>query len=106
MAIVMSSSVSAHCWNARARPHSSSIMNVDGAEWLHCRHPMHAASLTKTLRALLPRSVGSCPTNLDKGWPVYGLKSEPSSIARSICLRISRRSLSYTLRVFSSMRVS
>mmetsp|Transcript_5506 Transcript_5506/g.24464 ORF Transcript_5506/g.24464 Transcript_5506/m.24464 type:complete len:209 (+) Transcript_5506:1317-1943(+) len=67
MAIVMSSSESAHCWNARALPHSSSIMNVLGAEWLHCRQPMHAASLTKTARAFEPLSVGSCPTNLDMG---------------------------------------
>ena len=48
MAMVMSSSSSAHCWNALARPQSSSMKNVFGAEWLHCRHPMHALGTTAT----------------------------------------------------------
>ena len=56
-------------------------MNVFGALWLHCRHPMHALSFTKTA---LCSPLGSDPQNVESGCPVYGLKSPAAPPAAQV----------------------
>mmetsp|Transcript_13074 Transcript_13074/g.34076 ORF Transcript_13074/g.34076 Transcript_13074/m.34076 type:complete len:259 (+) Transcript_13074:499-1275(+) len=63
IASLIFSSSSPPCWKTRARPKSSSSMNVFGATKRQCVQPMHVTSSTKT------NFVGrfSVPTNCDDG---------------------------------------